>query len=593
MKIICKFLEEVVKLVPLESLFYALGCGDDDIIEDCCRTLIESDLPHQKFVPSEMLLNGMGLALQRLTTGRKFREHEFQRPYTFSDRIGRMLLQTRYLLGYDEIGYDENEAVIGQYHWSTMSSHPVLYSEVVARQHNSSIEFSQRKQSLPDSNNSSGNCRTETKHKKQMASKSSSLRQTLTPATRSDIFVKQPNSQRQTKSKHIVTAANSAAKVQKVSALKSPRHPHKTSEATSMSDECQLFAPDFRPLLVYSPYYSNNTQQDSDESTCKGKVVEYLADYLPSRTHICQNAICSVPISSVYPASTTSVSSGVVPPIVLLSSTRQELEQLAKKAFDEDEKEQGNLEQCSSNTRSSKPKIQKSKTTLHNRKMLDMISTIRKKQKVCSTLLGAFMQAQVRVPLVKKTVRDTAQAIGKTAIAVGLWALLSMPYFDLNSFLSAKFSSLIIEVARFIHGTYSGSNAVEVGDEYAGKLQFLLQGIETTVSCNSRYISYSLEQQLKEECTRLNIDASMDVKELIDNWDDIFNNNVLSLVTPQSRELVARWLKWSLMIHDLREELAKYTSIGIVGLVNSGKSRLVSSLFNIPVRWPLYLTMHA
>ena len=583
MKMICNFLEEVVKLVPLESIFYALGCGDDDIIEDCCRTLIAFDLPHQKFVPSEMLLNGMGLALQRLTTGRKFREYEFQRPHTFSDRIGRMLLQTRHLLG-----YDENEAVGGQYYWSTMSSqHPVLYSEVVASQHNPSVEFSRRKPSLPDSNNSSGKCRTEAKHKKQTTNsqnRPTSLRQTSTPQTRSGVFVKP---QSQTRGKRIVKSASSVAEVQKLSTHKPPRRPHKTSEATSRSDDCRLFDHNydfyFRPLLVYSRYYPNSTQQDSGKSTCKQKVVEYLADYLPSRTRICQNAICSVPISSVYPASTASMSSGVVPPIVLLSSTRQELEQLAKKAVDEDEKEQGNLEQCSSNTSPSKPKIQKSETTLHNRKMLDMISTIRKKQKVCSTLLGAFMQAQVRVPLVKKTVRDTAQAIGKTAIAVGVWALLSMPYFDLNSFLSAKFSSLIVEVARFIHGTYSGSNAVEVGDEYAGKLQFLLQGIETTVSCNSRYISYSLEQQLKEECTRLNIDASMDLKKLIDNWDDIFNNNVLSLVTPQSRELVARWLKWSLMIHDLREELARYTSIGIVGLVNSGKSRLVGSLFNIPV----------
>ena len=583
MKLISTFLQEVVKLVPLESIFYALGCGDDDIIEDCCKALITFDLPRQNFVPSEMLLNGMGLALQRLTTGQKFREYEFQRPHTFSDRIGRMLLQTRNLLGYEET------EVHGQYYWSAMSSqHPVLYSEVVASQHNSPAEFSRRNQSLPDSNDSSGKCRTETKHKKQVASRPSSIRQTSTPATSSDIFVEQSSSQRQMRSKRAVKSATSVAEVQKVS-YKPPRRSHKTTDPKnrSYSDDCRLFDPNYniylRPLLVYSRYYPDSTQQDSDISTCKQKVVEYLADYLPSRTHICQNAICSVPISSVYPASTTPISSGVVPPIVLLSSTRQELEQLAKKAIDEDEEDQGNLEQCSGKANSSKPKIQKSETTLHNRNMLNMISTIRKKQKVCSTLLGAFMQAQVRVPLVKKTVRDTAQAIGKTAIAVGVWALLSMPYFDLKSFLSAKFSSLIVEVARFIHGTYSGSNAVEVGDEYAGKLQFLLQGIETTVSCNSRYISYSLEQQLKEECTRLNIDASTDLKKLIDNWDDIFNNNVLSLVTPQSRELVARWLKWSLMIHDLREELAKYTSVGIVGLVNSGKSRLVSSLFNIPV----------
>ena len=584
MKIISRFLEEVVKLVPLESIFYALGCGDDDIIEDCCKALITFDLPHQNFVPSEMLLNGMSLALQRLTTGRKFREYEFQRPHTFSDRIGRILLQTRNLLG-----YEESEAVGGQYYWSPVpSQNPVLYSEVVATQQNPPVEFS-RRSPLPDSNNhSSGKCKSEPKRKKQMANRPSSSRQTSVPA---EVFVAQSSSQMQTRSKRIVKSATSSAEVQKVSSRKPPRHPHQTTEPTRRSDDCRLvdhsYKLYFRPLNVYSRYYPNSIQQDSARSTCKQKVVEYLADYLPSRTHICLNAVCSVSISSVYPAyAASTTSSGVISPIALLSSTRQDLEQLAKKAVDEDEEEQGNLEQCSGNANPPKPKvklIQKSETTLHNRKMLNMISDIRKKQKVCSTLLGAFMQAQVRVPLVKKTVRDTAQAIGKTAIAVGVWALLSMPYFDLKSFLNAKFSSLIVEVARFIHGTYSGSNSIEVGDEYAGKLQFLLQGIETTVSCNSRYISYSLEQQLKEECTKLNIDASTDLKKLIDDWDDIFNSNVLSLVTPQSRELVARWLKWSLMIHNLREELAKYTSVGIVGLVNSGKSRLVSSLFNIPV----------
>ena len=73
------------------------------------------------------------------------------------------------------------------------------------------------------------------------------------------------------------------------------------------------------------------------------------------------------------------------------------------------------------------------------------------------------------------------------------------------------------------------------------------------------------------------------MRKLIDNWEHTFDKDVLSLVTPPSRELVARWLKWSLMVHSLREELAKYTSVGVIGLVNSGKSKLVSSLFNIPV----------
>ena len=359
------------------------------------------------------------------------------------------------------------------------------------------------------------------------------------------------------------------------------------------------------PIPVYGPsvmvysHYSFSSQWSPDISAYQCDVIEYLTDYLDSQTHICLDAITSIPISSVYPATSRSpLGCAVMPPIDLLSHTRTELEKLAKRAIVAEKEEQDGLHGGSSSTSTSHASKVKAKsaqkfsgTTLHNRKMLDMITNIRKKQKVCSTLLGAFMEAQVRVPLVK-SVRDTAQAIGKTAIAVGVWALLSMPYFDMESLLSVKFSSLFVEVARFIHGTYSGSSRVDVGDEYAGKLQFLLQGMETTVSCNSRYISYSLEQQLQEQCNKLNIDASTKLQKLTDNWDDIFNRDVLSLVTPQSRGLVARWLKWSLLIHNLREELAKYISVGVVGLVNSGKSKLVSSLFGIPVSYQQVHVIH-
>ena len=546
-------MEEVVKLVPLESLFYALGCGDDDIIEDCCKALINSDLPEEDFVPSEMLINGMSLALRRLSTGRKIHEHEFQRPYTFSDRIARMVLKTRHMLG-----YEENEASNSDYLWqSVRGRYPqMLYSEVTAGQQNP-VRLSR---SAHSSSHSSPKRKSETK----------------------GVLPGQPLSHKQTKSKRV----NRANSFEQESTQKPTKHrTHKSTSGNYIID-AQVAPLHLQPLLVYSHPFSVVTDRNANTSATNQKVIEYLREYLHSKDHICLNAISSVPISLVYPASGSSNFGGVMPPIDLLSSTRRELEQLARKAVAAEKEEQDCLGHRGSSTNSptkSKAKSAvKSETTLHNRKMLDAINNIRKKQKVCSTLLGAFMEAQVRVPLVKSA-RDTAHAIGKTAIAVGVWALLSMPYFDLEPLLSVKYNSLIVEVAKFIHGTYSESNAVDVGDEYAGKLQFLLQGMVTTVSCNSRYISYSLEQQLQEQCDKLNITASTNLKWLIDHWETIFRKDVLSLVTSQSRELVARWLKWSLMVHNLREELAKYTSVGVIGLVNSGKSKLVSSLFNIPV----------
>ena len=577
MKVIRRFLEEVVKLVPLESLFYALGCGDDDIIEDCCKALVTSKLTEEEFSPSEMLLNGMSLALRRLTTGQRVHEHEFQRPHTFSDRIARMVLKTRYLLGYE----DDNK-----YLWQTVQYPTKLYSEVTASQHNP-VDFTR---SAHPSNQSSP--KSEAKGKKQTSTKHTiTIKQMPVPTVSSEVFSGQSQPHKQTKSRR----GNRASTFNKECTQKPVKHgAHNATRSSNYIIEQNSQIPGrmmplplyYQPLLVYSHFYSTGLERHPNTSSTRHEVLQYLVEYLQSRDHLCHNAISSVPISSVYPASGSSSSGGVIPPIELLSTTRRELEQLAKKAVAVEREEQDSLAHHSSSTskcvKSKGKSSLKSETTLHNKKMLDTINNIRKKQKVCSTLLGAFMEAQVRVPLVK-SVQDTAQAIGKTAIAVGVWALLSMPYFDVEPLLSVKYSSLIVEVAKFIHGTYSESKCVDVGDEYAGKLQFLLQGMVTTVSCNSRYISYSLEQQLQEQCAKLNINASTDLMQLINNWENIFHEDVLSLVTPQSRELVARWLKWSLMVHNLREELAKYTSVGVIGLVNSGKSKLVSSLFNMPV----------
>jgi len=558
MRIIRNFLEEVVKLVPLESLFYALGCGDDDIIEDCCKAFMTSDLPYEQFAPSEMLLNGMSLALRRLATGQRFHEQDFQRPHTFSSRIVNMLLQTRHLLD-----GEDSDSASSSYVWSPQ--HRVLYSEVVASQHNPEQLCRHRHSTHP--NDSLHEPKSEVKSKK-----STSKRASLPPVNPD----KSSSSHKQAKPKRRVTSSSSVGQGQQ------RRTAQRSVASYRSSQQIEIPLPVLGPsVTVYSHFHSFSSYQSPNISCCQREVMEYLTDYLESQTYICLDAITSIPISSVYPATSKSPSGAFMPPIDLLSYTRAELEQLARRAIAAEKEEQDGLH----TGHASKVKAKKlSGTTLHNRKMLDTITEIRKKQKVCSTLLGAFMEAQVRVPLVK-SVRDTAQAIGKTAIAVGVWALLSMPYFDMESLLSVKFSSLFVEVARFIHGTYSGSSRVDVGDEYAGKLQFLLQGMETTVSCNSRYISYSLEQQLQEQCNKLNIDASTKLQRLIDKWDDIFNKDVLSLVTPQSRGLVARWLKWSLLIHNLREDLAKYTSVGVVGLVNSGKSKLVSSLFDIPVSY--------
>ena len=139
-----------------------------------------------------------------------------------------------------------------------------------------------------------------------------------------------------------------------------------------------------------------------------------------------------------------------------------------------------------------------------------------------------------------------------------------------------------MEVTDYIKGMFKSADKI-ADPNYAGKLQFMVQGMKETVSCNSHYVSYSLERQLLELCKKLNIDESTPLDTLVGDWDRIFKDDILSMVMLTHRSLIARWLKWALMVHHLREELAHYTAVGVVGLVNSGKSLLVSTLFDIDV----------
>ena len=97
--------------------------------------------------------------------------------------------------------------------------------------------------------------------------------------------------------------------------------------------------------------------------------------------------------------------------------------------------------------------------------------------------------------------------------------------------------------------------------------------------CNKNYVSYSLERQLEDQCTKRNIFHHTPVDEIVAQWDDNFEDENLTFVPSQYRPLIARWIKWSLMINNLRESLARQTAIGVIGLVNSGKSKFVRALF--------------
>ena len=220
----------------------------------------------------------------------------------------------------------------------------------------------------------------------------------------------------------------------------------------------------------------------------------------------------------------------------------------------------------------------------YNTQMLKAVNEIRQNElATCVTLLGAFMeQKEVTIPLFKSR-RDRQEALTlESKGCLGVWALFNLSYDEIQPlFAKLEGNQLLVKIESYIKGIFK-QKYFENDSEYAAKLQFIVQGFAKTVTCHSCYISYSLERQLKALSEELHID-SIPLKELLHKWSILFENNILSLVALSHRPLVARWMKWALMVHTLREKLAEYTAVGVVGLVNSGKSRLVSSLFGIEV----------
>ena len=217
--------------------------------------------------------------------------------------------------------------------------------------------------------------------------------------------------------------------------------------------------------------------------------------------------------------------------------------------------------------------------------MLQRVNDIRKREvATCATLLGAFMeQEDISIGLSKSSKDKSSLAISASA-SVGVWALFSLDYSQVKSILAqCKGEQVLVKIGDYVKATL-GSEDVPDDSQYAAKFQFMVEGMIKTVTCNSQHVSYSLEHQLADMCEEFNIDATVSVDNLLMRWSRLFKDNVLSLVCYQFRPLIARWLKWALMIHELREALAKYTAIGVVGLVSSGKSKLVNTIFGIKVQ---------
>ena len=220
-----------------------------------------------------------------------------------------------------------------------------------------------------------------------------------------------------------------------------------------------------------------------------------------------------------------------------------------------------------------------------NSKILYTVNQIRENELALSiSLIKSIMNIQLAgIPL---SLPGSSPATGD-GLHVNTFALAGLGLEDVHLMLDkSDKEQMLVHMKRSIERGKDETDQDEIN--YTEKLYFLLQCLSRNVVFSKKCEMYSLERQLVSVCQDMHITESISLSDLVSRWDWRFLSRILSIVAKPHRPLIARWLKWSLMVHNLREELAKYIAVGVVGLVNSGKSTLVELLFRIKVYCSLY-----
>ena len=210
-----------------------------------------------------------------------------------------------------------------------------------------------------------------------------------------------------------------------------------------------------------------------------------------------------------------------------------------------------------------------------NAKLLNVVNGIKLFAICLGNILTSFLSAQVQIPF-SRSPEYTARALENTEVAVGVWYLIGLRFVDIERI--EKDEQLLIDVASYL-GKFLGQEESAMKG-HISKAHFICQTMtDRVISCSAQYVSYSLERQLNELCRECGINVCTPVEEICQKWGEFFKERILSLIPRPYRSLIARWIHWMLAVYELRETLASYTTIATIGLLNSGKSTLVNSLF--------------
>ncbi len=225
-------------------------------------------------------------------------------------------------------------------------------------------------------------------------------------------------------------------------------------------------------------------------------------------------------------------------------------------------------------------------TRANNKLLLEYIKKLRNEDlHLCIQMIIAFIEEQVRIP------------ISDFHLGISYWQLLKLGLGIFRRKVSNDYIAQYISIGNHVKNIADDTgHTIDLCDtssvtnsQYAGKLQFLLSAslrYDEPSFFDEKNLTYSLEEHLYNRFTHatvLKINESTPLDEIEQKWDVLFKDVAMSTVESSHRRLIARWLKFSLMIHKLRAELACHATVGIIGLVNSGKSTLVKELFKIEV----------
>lgn len=197
---------------------------------------------------------------------------------------------------------------------------------------------------------------------------------------------------------------------------------------------------------------------------------------------------------------------------------------------------------------------------------------------LCIGVLCGFMYQHVRVPFTEVN-------------PMTFWKSLRhhiAPYSDVFKNNSDFWMSILKRCQRAIT---KGSQVVE--RTYDAKLKFLVTNIDPetkahTTPTSSEYSMYTLEQMLKKLCSERGIVKETPIDRIVNAWKTRFESSPMVDVASTHRALIGQWIKWSLMIHELRLTLEEHITIAIPGLVNSGKTQLIRSLFGLDVSFKIF-----